>query len=68
MHIFFSGIGGTGIGPLALIAHKAGYQVSGSDKQDSGYISYLKDQGIADIQIGQSEQEISNLNKLHIYS
>ena len=65
MHIFFSGIGGTGIGPLALIAHKAGYQVSGSDKQDSGYISYLKDQGIADIQIGQSEQEISNLNKLN---
>jgi UDP-N-acetylmuramate-alanine ligase len=31
MHIYFSGIGGTAIGPLALIAKQAGYKVSGSD-------------------------------------
>ncbi|MBI2589103.1 hypothetical protein HYW35_02790 [Candidatus Saccharibacteria bacterium] len=41
MHIFFSGIGGTGIGPLALIAKQAGYEVSGSDSQDSQYLKYL---------------------------
>jgi len=41
MRIFFSGIGGTGIGPLALIAKQAGYEVSGSDKQNSQYIEYL---------------------------
>ena len=62
MHIFFSGIGGTGIGPLALIAHRAGYEVSGSDKQDSGYIEYLKKQGVANIQIGQSEDSLSALH------
>lgn len=59
MHIFFSGIGGTGIGPLALIAHGAGYDVSGSDKQDSGYIQHLKAHGITDITIGQSEEAIA---------
>ena len=53
MHLFFSGIGGAGIGPLALIAHQAGYQVSGSDKQTSQYIDYLKEHGIKDIHIGQ---------------
>lgn len=58
MHIFFSGIGGTAIGPLALIAHQAGYTVSGSDKQDSQYISYLKKQGIPDINIGQSLDQV----------
>lgn len=62
MHIFFSGIGGTGLGPLALIAHQAGYDVSGSDKQDSQYIHYLKEHGISDIHIGQSEQQIKDVH------
>lgn len=62
MHIFFSGIGGAGIGPLALVAKQAGYEVSGSDKQDSGYISYLKQQGITDIHIG---QEYTHIAKIH---
>lgn len=59
MHIFFSGIGGTAIGPLALIAKQAGYTVSGSDKQDSQYIAYLQKHGITDIHIGQSEEAIA---------
>lgn len=59
MHIYFSGIGGTAIGPLALIAKQAGYTVSGSDKQDSQYIHYLRKQGINNIQIGQSYDEIA---------
>lgn len=59
MHIFFSGIGGTAIGPLALIARQAGHQVSGSDKQDSQYIHYLRQQGITDIHIGQDRQAIA---------
>lgn len=59
MHIFFSGIGGTAIGPLALIAKQAGYTVSGSDKQDSQYIEYLKKQGLSDIHIGQSYEQIA---------
>ncbi len=63
MHIFFSGIGGTGIGPLALIAKQAGFDVSGSDKQESAYISYLRDQGITDIHIGQSSEAISEVHR-----
>jgi UDP-N-acetylmuramate--alanine ligase len=59
MHIFFSGIGGAGIGPLALVAKQAGYDVSGSDKQDSQYIAYLRAHGITDITIGQSTDDIA---------
>lgn len=59
MHIFFSGIGGTGIGPLALVARQAGYDVSGSDKQDSLYIDYAKKHGIEHITIGQTYDDIA---------
>ncbi|MDB5182653.1 MAG: UDP-N-acetylmuramate-L-alanine ligase [Candidatus Saccharibacteria bacterium] len=62
MHIFFSGIGGTGIGPLALIAKEAGYEVSGSDKQDSQYIKYLAAHGITNVHIGQTEEAFAAAN------
>lgn len=35
MKVYFSGIGGVGIGPLALIAHQAGLKVDGSDREES---------------------------------
>jgi UDP-N-acetylmuramate--alanine ligase len=63
MHIFFSGIGGTAIGPLALIAAQAGFTVSGSDKQDSQYITYLKEHGITNIHIGQDRQAIATVHE-----
>lgn len=59
MHIFFSGIGGTGLGPLAMIAHQAGYDVSGSDSRDSQYIHYLQSNGIENIVIGQTVEQIA---------
>jgi UDP-N-acetylmuramate--alanine ligase len=62
MHIYFSAIGGTAIGPLALIAKQAGFTVSGSDKQDSQYIQYLRDHGITDIHIGQSYEQIAEVH------
>lgn len=62
MHIYFSGIGGAGIGPLALIAHQAGYEVSGSDQQSSQYIDYLKGKGVKRIHIGQTEAEIAKVH------
>jgi UDP-N-acetylmuramate--alanine ligase len=62
MHVYFSGIGGTGIGPLSLIAHQAGYDVSGSDKQDSAYIQYLRKQGLDSIHIGQSYDQIAEIH------
>lgn len=62
MNVYFSGIGGTAIGPLALIAHQAGYNVSGSDKQNSQYIEYLKKKGLKNISIGQTKE---NITKTH---
>lgn len=49
MHIYFSGIGGAGLGPLALIAQQAGYQVSGSDKQASSYTKLLHQKGVSNL-------------------
>jgi UDP-N-acetylmuramate--alanine ligase len=57
MHIFFSGIGGGGVGPLALIAKQAGYEVSGSDKQESDYTKLLQKSGIS-LHIGQTAEAI----------
>lgn len=62
MHVFFSGIGGTGIGPLALIAQQAGFTVSGSDKQHSKYIEYLIEHGVQNIHVGQTAEAIQAIN------
>ena len=63
MHIYFSGIGGAGIGPLAMVAKQAGYTVSGSDKQDSQYITYLRRHGITNIHVGQSTKSIQEVHE-----
>ena len=62
MHVYFSGIGGAGIGPLALIAKQAGYEVSGSDAKDSSYTNYLRSKGIENIQIGQTKEQIRQVH------
>lgn len=64
MHIYFSGIGGAGIGPLAQVANDAGYEVSGSDKQKSAYIDYLKRVGIEDVHIGQTKENIAKIHEI----
>ena len=46
MNIYFSGIGGVGIGPLAEIAHDADYDVVGSDREDSLMMNALQKRGI----------------------
>lgn len=52
MNIYFSGIGGVGIGPLAEIARDAGYDVQGSDATESLLTRELRGRGI-NITIGQ---------------
>lgn len=52
MNIYFSGIGGVGIGPLAEIANDAGYTVQGSDMVDGLVTNELRHRGIA-VNIGQ---------------
>ena len=46
MNIYFSGIGGVGIGPLAEIAHDAGYHVAGSDTEESLMTKELRQKDI----------------------
>lgn len=46
MRIYFSGIGGVGIGPLAEIAHDAGYEVVGSDREAGLMTERLLSEGI----------------------
>ncbi|RYX79267.1 hypothetical protein EON76_00925 [bacterium] len=53
MTIYFSGIGGVGLGPLAEIARDAGYTVTGSDLTDSLTIQELRSTGII-VEIGQN--------------
>ena len=47
MNIFFSGIGGVGIGPLAEIALDAGHQIQGSDRNESPTVRQLQNRGVS---------------------
>lgn len=52
MNIYFSGLGGVGIGPLVEIARDAGHNVIGSDLVETLVTEELRDQGV-EINIGQ---------------
>lgn len=62
MHIYFSGIGGVGIGPLAEIALDAGYTVSGSDLKPSAMTEALESRG-AHVQFGQDGTQIARTHQ-----
>lgn len=62
MHIYFIGIGGSGIGPLALIAQQAGHKVSGSDITSSSYTEYLISKGVS-VSLDQSGINIKNVHE-----
>ncbi len=47
MNIYFCGIGGVGLGPLAEIALDAGYNVAGSDRSESLTTQELAERGVA---------------------
>ena len=46
MNIYISGISGTGMGPLALMAKKAGFTVKGSDRQPGPIVKELEEENI----------------------
>ena len=56
MNIYFSGIGGVGVGPLAEIARDAGYGVVGSDIEEGLMSDKLKAEGI-EVHIGPQNGE-----------
>lgn len=52
MNVYFSGLGGVGIGPLTEIARDAGHTVMGSDLAESLVTQELQEQGVS-LTIGQ---------------
>lgn len=62
MHIYFSGLGGVGMGPLAEIARDAGYTVTGSDVEEGLMTDHLATRGI-DVHVG--EQDGAFLEEAH---
>jgi UDP-N-acetylmuramate--alanine ligase len=61
MNIYFSGIGGVGLGPLAEIARDAGYTVVGSDASPSPMTDLLKKRGV----VIEHDQTGEFLGKIH---
>ncbi|MBR5621363.1 hypothetical protein IKW75_02700 [Candidatus Saccharibacteria bacterium] len=59
MNIYISGISGTGLGPLALMAKKAGMFVSGSDKSEGAVTGELTRANI-EMEIGKQDGEFLN--------
>ena len=59
MKIYISGISGTGMGPLALMAKKAGLEVVGSDLHAGSIYQELVDAGI-EIHIGEQDGKFLN--------
>ena len=62
MNIYFSGIGGVGLGPLAMIAQDAGYQVNGSDTGSSLVTKQLSARNIS-FSRDQSGQALRKIHK-----
>ena len=62
MHVYFSGIGGAAIGPLALICRDAGYEVSGSDITESLFTHRLDEAGVT-VFIGQDGSQIAEVHE-----
>lgn len=64
MNVYFSGLGGVGIGPLAEIAHDAGHTVMGSDMQSSPLTRELEQRGVT-AHIGQDGSFLRACNEEH---
>ena len=63
MHIYFGGLGGAGLGPLAEMAHGLGNRVSGSDAQDSEALEAMRAWKPAPyINIGQTAAQIADVH------
>lgn len=63
MNVYFSGVGGVGIGPLMEIAHDAGFTVAGSDLTENLMTSALKARGLT-VYSGQDGSQIAKRHEI----
>lgn len=66
-HIYFIGIGGAGMGGIAEVMFNLGYQVSGSDMQNSEMTDRLTEMGI-DVHIGHRAENVNNVDVVVVSS
>ena len=66
-HLYFVGIGGAGMTPLALLALDLGYEVSGSDREANEKTASLAGHGIR-VNIGHSAENLPEKTALLVYS
>lgn len=66
LHVHFMGIGGSGMAPIAVIAKKSGFKVSGCDCNETSYYSdALRNSGI-DIIKGHSSEHLDGVDILAV--
>jgi UDP-N-acetylmuramate--alanine ligase len=66
LHVHFMGIGGSGMAPIAVIAKKSGFDVSGCDCNATSYYSdALRDSGI-DIKMGHNSEHLDRVDILAV--
>jgi UDP-N-acetylmuramate--alanine ligase len=63
MHVYFSGIGGSGLSSMAQLCLDLGYIVSGSDMEASENTEILQSRGVQ-VYIGQNYQDIEQANNV----
>jgi len=62
MNIYFSGIGGVGVGPLAMLSQDAGHKVFGSDAVASPMFNDLGKRGVG-VSLDQTGKFLDNVNQ-----
>ncbi len=67
MHIHFIGIGGIGVSALARLYKARGYEVTGSDEEDSALLEALRDEGMG-IFVGHSGLHVAEDTDLVVHS
>ena len=66
LHVHFMGIGGSGMAPIAVIAEKSGFIVTGCDCNGTSYYSdSLRESGI-DIKIGHDCKHLEDVDFLAV--
>ncbi len=66
LHVHFMGIGGSGMAPIAVIAKRSGFEVSGCDYSASSYYSDALRESEIDIQIGHDSGHLEGVDILAV--
>jgi len=66
LHVHFMGIGGSGMAPIAVIAKKSGFEVSGCDCNDTSYYSEALQASGIDIKLGHSADHLEGVDILAV--